>query len=50
MDAISLHKNCLTRIPSSIGGMKVASRLSLYENQLTEVPPELGDMEGLQEL
>lgn len=50
MEALSLHKNQLSRLPSSIGKLTGASRMSLYENQLTEVPPEIGNMANLQEL
>jgi Leucine-rich repeat (LRR) protein len=50
MEALSLHKNQLQRLPSSIGRLTGVSRMSLYENQLTEVPPEIGDMANLQEL
>jgi Leucine-rich repeat (LRR) protein len=50
MEALSLHKNQLARLPGSIGRLMGVSRMSLYENQLTEVPPEVGSMANLQEL
>jgi Leucine-rich repeat (LRR) protein len=50
MEALSLHKNQLTRLPSSIGRLTGVSRMSLYENKLTDVPPDVGSMSNLQEL
>jgi Leucine-rich repeat (LRR) protein len=50
LDALSLHKNCLTVLPASLSRLKDLSRLSLYENELTEVPAGIGELTGVQEM
>jgi Leucine-rich repeat (LRR) protein len=50
MDALSLHKNCLASIPSSLSLLTDLSRLSLYENELEAVPAGIGELQKVQEM
>jgi Leucine-rich repeat (LRR) protein len=50
MEALSLQRNKLVKLPRAIGSLVSCTRLSLYENALEELPEEFGGLTALQEL